>query len=373
MYGFNLNKKNIFICCTEQSGENICYNILSRLNLDHINIDGVCGKQSEKFINNKFYDISEFKSIGIVEIILSLSKYIKMIKFLKNQILQNNYDLIICIDSPDFNYNLVKSLRNNKYTKKIIQIVAPTVWAWRKNRAKKFAQLYNEIFLLFDFEKKYFQFPNFSSTFIGHPIFHIKKRTQKNNYKYISFLPGSRENEINKLFKYFDLIEKYIDSNNLKWIIFIPTLPHLVKILRNKTSNWQTQTIISCEIDKFDEYYDNVFISITCSGTASLEIAKRNIPQIVIYKLNYFTELILKFFVKVKYACLLNIISKKMIIPEIVNSNLNNKKLINTFEDLINNEKLRNEQIDNINNTISKVQSEYSPYDVSVKRILSLI
>ena len=93
-------------------------------------------------------------------------------------------------------------------------------------------------------------------------------------------------------------------------------------------------TSSTCEIDKFDEYYDNVFISITCSGTASLEIAKRNIPQIVIYKLNYFTELILKFFVKVKYACLLNIISKKMIIPEIVNSNLNNKKLINTFKNL---------------------------------------
>lgn len=373
MYGIKLNKKNIFVCCTEQSGENICHNILSRLNLENINIDGVCGKQSEKFIKNKFYDISEFKSIGIVEVILSLSKYIKMIKFLKNKILQNNYDLIICIDSPDFNYNLVKSLRKKKYSKKIIQIVAPTVWAWRKNRAKKFAKLYNEIFLLFDFEKKYFQFPNFSFTFIGHPIFHIKKRTEKNKYKYISFLPGSRENEINKLFQYFDLIEKYIVANNLKWIIFIPTLPHLTKILLKKTHSWKTETIISSEIDKFDEYYDNVFISITCSGTASLEIAKRNIPQIVIYKLNYLSELILKFFVKVQYACLLNIISKKMIIPEIINSNLNNKQLINSFENLINNEKIRNEQISNVNQNIPYIQTDYSPYDISVKRILSLI
>ena len=42
--------------------------------------------------------------------------------------------------------------------------------------AKKFSQLFNEIFLLFDFEKKYFEYPNFISTFIGHPVFHIKKR-----------------------------------------------------------------------------------------------------------------------------------------------------------------------------------------------------
>ena len=41
-------------------------------------------------------------------------------------------------------------------------------------------------------------------------------------------------NEINKLFKYFDVIEKYISSNNLKWKIFIPTLPHLKNAISNK-------------------------------------------------------------------------------------------------------------------------------------------
>ena len=90
-------------------------------------------------------------SIGLIEIILSLPKYIKMIKHLKKQIFKNNYDLLICIDSPDFNYRLVKSLRKINYSKKILQIVAPSVWAWRENRAKKFAKLYDEIFLLFEF------------------------------------------------------------------------------------------------------------------------------------------------------------------------------------------------------------------------------
>ena len=93
-----MKKKKIFICCTEQSGENICFNILSKLNLNNIDVDGVCGKRSEKFIKKKFYDISDFKSIGLIEIILSLPKYIKMIKHLKKQIFKNNYDLLICIE-----------------------------------------------------------------------------------------------------------------------------------------------------------------------------------------------------------------------------------------------------------------------------------
>ncbi len=368
-----MKKQNIFICSTEQSGENISYNILSRLNLENIIVDGVCGKRSEKFLRQKFFDISEFKSIGLFEILFSLKKYIKMINFLKHKIFTNDYDLIICIDSPDFNFNLAKSLRSQKYTKKIIQIVAPTVWAWRKNRAKKFANVFDEIFLLFDFEKKYFNFPNINSTFIGHPIFHIKRRSEKENYKYISFLMGSRENEINKLFKYFDVIEKYIHLNKLKFKIFIPTLPHLTEVIKKRTNNWQTDTLILNDIEEFDNVYEDVFISITCSGTATLEIAKRNIPQIVVYKLNYLTEIILKLFVNVRNACLLNIISEKMIIPEVVNSNLTKRSLIIAFEKLLINEDSRNQQLKNINLYLPHIESNESPYDISSKKISTLI
>ena len=366
-------KKNIFICCTEQSGDNICFNILKRLDLNLYNVDGVCGSRSEKFINKKFFDIGDFKSIGLFEVLLSIKKYLNMIRILKKNILFNNYDLVICIDSPDFNYQLVKSLRSNNYKGKIIQIVAPTVWAWRKNRAKKFAKLYNEIFLLFDFEKKYFKFPNFSYTFIGHPIYHTKTRQNIRKYKYISFLFGSRENEINKLSKYFDIIEKYLSTNKLGWKIFIPTLPHLTNLVVQKTKNWKTETLISNKIEDFDKYYEDVFISITCSGTATLEIAKRNIPQIIIYKLNFLTELILSLIVKVRKACILNIISKDEIIPEIVNSNLTNKKLVHLFEKLLNDSKFREDQIINVNHYLPSIERDNSPYDISVKRIISLL
>ena len=368
-----MRKTKIFVCCTEQSGENICANILSRLDLNKIQIDGVCGKQSEKYISNKIYDLSEFKSIGFFEIILSVSKYLKMIKFLKNYIIVNDYDLIVTIDSPDFNYNLVNKLRKNNYKKKIIHIVAPTVWAWRSYRARKFANIYDEIFLLFNFEKKYFNYQNLNKIFIGHPIFHVKKRKIKENYKYIAFLPGSRQNEVLKLIKYFKHIDEYINKNELNFKIFIPTLPHLVSLIKEFTKEWKTETLISTEISKFDDYYDDVYLSITCSGTAALEIAKRNIPQIVIYKLNYFTEILFKPFVKVKYANIINIISNQMIIPEVVNSNLNERNLLNSFLNLLNNKKNQENQINLINIYLKEIVKEFSPYDVSVDRINKLI
>jgi len=368
-----LRKIKIFVCCTEQSGENICSNILSRMNTDKFHFDGVCGKASEKYISNKIYDLSEFKSIGFFEIILSISKYLKMIKKLKNHIIEKNYDLVLTIDSPDFNYNLVNQLRKSNYKKKIIHIVAPSVWAWRSYRAKKFANIFDEIFLLFNFEKKYFHFKNLKKTFIGHPIFHIKKRSTKENYKYIAFLPGSRQNEVLKLIKYFNFIEKYINKKNLDFKIFIPTLPHLLSLIKKCTKHWKTETVIITDMNKFDHYYKDVYLSITCSGTATLEIAKRNIPQIIIYKLNYFTEILLKPFVKVKYANLINIISNKMIIPEVINSNLNEKKLLSSFLYLLNNSRNQQNQIKSINIYLKEIVNEFSPYEVSVERINKLI
>jgi lipid-A-disaccharide synthase len=79
--------------------------------------------------------------LGLIEIVFSIPKFIKIINHLNSKIKLNNYDLVICVDSPDFNYHLAKKIKKNNYNKKIIQIVAPTVWAWRSGRAKKFSKV----------------------------------------------------------------------------------------------------------------------------------------------------------------------------------------------------------------------------------------
>ena len=197
--------KKIFICATEQSGDNIGEKIIKELRKLNSNIifDGIGGNLMKPYFNNQFYSLREFKSIGIIEVIFSISKYFKMINYLSKKILKIKYDLIITIDSPDFNYPLIKKIRNRNYEGKAIQIVAPTVWAWRSYRAKKFSKVYDEIYTLFPFENKFFEKYNLKSTYIGHPIFEIKNKSALiKNKRIIAFLPGSRLGEINSLFNY---------------------------------------------------------------------------------------------------------------------------------------------------------------------------
>ena len=74
-----------------------------------------------------------------------------------------------------------KKIKNSQ--RKIIQIVAPTVWAWRSGRAKKFSRVFNEIFTLFNFERKFFEKEGLKSTFIGHPISIINESNYTNKEK----------------------------------------------------------------------------------------------------------------------------------------------------------------------------------------------
>ena len=177
------NNLKIFISATEQSGDNIGYHLIKEIlkTNDQITFEGVGGKKMSSYLNTQFFSLKDFNTMGIFEVLFSIRKFIKMIKYLANIIKNNNYDLVITIDSPDFNYPLVKEIRKNKYNKKIIHIVAPTVWAWRKYRAKNFAKIYNELLVLFEFEIKYFVKHGLKTNLIGHPIYYIEKN--KNFFK----------------------------------------------------------------------------------------------------------------------------------------------------------------------------------------------
>lgn len=367
--------KKFFICATEQSGDNIGYNIIYELlKLDNsITFDGVGGSKMAPFLKNHYYSLKDFNSMGIIEIIFSLRKYIKMLSKLITKIISNDYDLIITIDSPDFNYPLAKKLKKLKYKKKIIQVVAPSVWAWREYRAKNFSLVFDELLVLFAFEIKYFQKYNLKTTLIGHPIFYLDQinnvKTKKNLN--IVFMPGSRLSELKKLFPYFDLAYKYLKTNTSNVSIFIPTLPHLEDKIKDLVKCWTINTIVSSNISEIEKNFKIANKALVCSGTASLEIAKRNIPQLVIYKLNIITELIVNLFIKIKYANIINIIENKMIIPEITNSNLNKKVFIEEFNKLISDEVLASNQIKNINRTLKKILVDKPPYSFAANLILS--
>ncbi len=275
-------------------------------------------------------------------------------------------NVLVTIDSPDFNFRVLKRISNKIPSTIKIHYVAPTVWAWRSGRAKYLSNYIDKLLTILPFEKKYFTKYNLNTKFVGHPVYEIrkdKKINKKNLYvkykikkgcKIISFLPGSRLSELKKSIPVLiETINLIGNRSNLNIHVLFYILPHLKKYF-NKYNFDFSHSLVD-EIDKYDAFkISNAAIS--TSGTVAVELSYFNIPTIVIYKLNFFSYLIAKIFVKIKYANLLNILAKKYIIPEFLQFKCTPELISNELLKLLNNNSYAKKQLYESKKSLSKLK-----------------
>ena len=244
---------------------------------------------------------------GIFEIFSSLKELINNLKKTIDKIKKIKPDLIILIDFPDFNLRLAKKL-NNKF--KIFYFVSPQVWAWRKNRINILKKYVEKIIVIFKFEKDFYKKEGLDVLYFGHPLLEIisKKNIEQKNI--ISFMPGSRKNEV-KL--HLPIIKK------IKTILEKELKDYKFRIIRPK--NLEEKLYNDINIDIIEHNYEAIEESkfiIASSGTATVELAILEVPFLIIYKLNPLTFLILKNIVKTKFIGMVNILANKKIIKEYI-------------------------------------------------------
>ena len=225
--------------------------------------------------------------------------------------------------------------------------------------------------LLFDFEKKYFDKENIPNTFVGHPLLEqeIKNKIDisnivSSNKKIISLFCGSRSSEVNLLLPilidFINLMNKKFDNFSF---VFHATDEN--KSLINKKindANFENVSVISNENIKKQILNKSIF-AVSKSGTVSLEICNAKIPSIIIYKMNFLNFLIVKMLVKIKFANIINIINNKEIIPELIQKECNAKEIYNSVVYFLKNPELMKKQIDECEETLTKIRSKTSSSD----------
>ena len=362
LQGFRMSNNKllrIYLIATEPSGDVIGSNLINSLKKEKgikVEIHGIGGtKMIESGLVKSLFPIKELSIFGIFEIIPKIYKVLSLLKRTEKDLIKIKPDVLITIDSPDFNFRILKRISNKiPFTTKI-HYVAPTVWAWRSGRAKYLSNYIDKLLTILPFEKKYFTKYNLNTKFVGHPVYEIRKDKTinkknlyfkykiKNGCKIISFLPGSRLSELKKsipvLIETINLIKNRSDLN-IHVLFYI--LPHLKKYF-NKY-NFDFSYSLVDETDKYDAFkISNAAIS--SSGTVAVELSYFSIPTIVIYKLNFLSYLIAKIFVKIKHANLLNILAKKYIIPEFLQFKCRPDLICNELIKLLNNNSYAKKQL----------------------------
>jgi lipid-A-disaccharide synthase len=274
--------------------------------------------------------------MGLVEVLFNLTTIVKNIRFCKKDIKAFAPDVLICIDYPGFNLRIAKWAKQQNL--KVIYFIAPQVWAWKENRVPAMRASIDRLLCILPFEKKYFKDRwDWEVDYIGHPLMEVLA-AQSNlphplpeikGEPIIALLPGSRKQEIEKKLPIM-----------LSVAIHFPGHHFVVAQAPGIDENWFASLV---------KYQSNVHIvksstyallqhskaALVTSGTATLETALLGVPEVVCYKGNAITLALAKYFVKIKYIALVNLIMDKEVVKELIQENLNTKNLVDELTKLL--------------------------------------
>lgn len=287
--------------------------------------------------------------MGLFDVIINLRTILKNIKFIKNDILKTKPDVVILVDYPGFNLRIAEFAHTENFN--VYYYISPKIWAWKQSRVKKIKKYIDKLFIIFPFEKEFYKKHNYEVEYVGNPILDavdtekkditvFKKKYKLNDKKIIALLPGSRKQEIKHNFPgMLKVAEKFTDYQFL-----VAAAPSLGKnIFQKYIKNKNVKLIYNdtYELLKHSE------AAIVTSGTATLETAVLNVPELVCYKGDHISYQIAKRLVKVDYISLVNLIMQKEVIKEFIQYDMTVENICNELELLLHNDVYRINMLNN--------------------------
>ncbi len=285
--------------------------------------------------------------VGIVEAIRHIREIRLTFKKASEALISKKPDVLVLIDYPDFNITLAQKAKASNIP--VLYYVSPQVWAWRSGRVKKISSLVNRMAVLFPFEVEYYKNTGLPCEFVGHPVaetINIRRSREElkkdlgldADKKVITLLPGSRPNEIQRHQKIIREVAVKIHGEFPDLQIVVPLtaetrlteqFPGYVRVVYNRT----TEAVACSEA------------SAVASGTATLETALLSTPMVVFYKLSPLTYYLVKSLAKVRFVSLVNILSGKEVVREMLQKDAHPEKIFAEIKRLLTDTQYRGEMI----------------------------
>ncbi len=287
--------------------------------------------------------------MGFVEVLAKAGRLMKNVAFCKEDIRRWDPDVVILIDYPGFNFKIAEFAHKAGF--KVFYYIAPKVWASREGRIKKLKAYVDKLFIVFPFEKPYFDSKGIEYIYRGNPLVdavdnsqamketreEFLQRSGLDAKPVIAMLAGSRKAEISTMmpvltefaakmhalpqYQAYQFLIAGAPARSMK--DYEPWLTeenrHYVKVLFG-----ETQSIIR-----------HAEAGVINSGTASLETALFGTPQVVGYITNPITYWIARKIVKISYISLGNLIVDRLAFKELIQNDCNPDALVAEIRDLI--------------------------------------
>lgn len=290
---------------------------------------GVGSNEMEAMGFHRIGKSEEMAVVGLAEIIEHYSFLKNIFYNLLAEAQKLKPDIVILMDYPDFNLRLAKKLKAMGI--KVFYYISPQVWAWRKSRIHDIKRDCEKVFLLFPFEKTFYDNYGVSNEFVGHPLlddlddslldaeknkFRRAKYGISENEKVLALMPGSRHSEIEQHFDLQQQVAKNLLLKHKNLRILVCVAPPLSKdFILQKLENFSLPFILLKEDPNHMIALADVVL--VASGTATLMVGLLEKPMVIMYKMKWLTGIIGQLLIRgVKYFGLVNLILNEEVVPE---------------------------------------------------------
>ncbi|HHU47213.1 MAG TPA: lipid-A-disaccharide synthase [Bacteroidales bacterium] len=271
----------------------------------------------------------ELAFMGFVEVLLNLKTILNNLVICKTDILLYQPDVVILVDYPGFNLKIAKFAKENNF--KVVYYISPQIWAWKKSRVNLIKKYVDKMLTILPFEKEFYAKYNYEVDYVGHPLLDEIEHTNGEEHNFreqyslsekpiIALLPGSRKQEIKKMLPLMlQVVDYFTDYQFIISGVTWQEISLYKNILKEKN--------IPILFDN-DLLLRHASAALVTSGTATLETALYNVPQVVCYKGNIISYYIARWLIKdIQHISLVNIIADKEIVRELIQKELNLKNL----------------------------------------------
>ena len=349
----------VFVIAGENSGDALGASLMKSLaskTSGDVECCGVGGPEMEAQGLNSLFPMTDLAVMGVFEVLPRLRLLLKRMSETVRAIEQEQPDVVVTIDAPDFCFRVIKKLRKRHNTVPVVHYVAPSVWAWRSGRARKVSKFLDHLLCLLPFEPPYFHKEGLDATFVGHPVVtgnlgagdgsaFRERHSIDEQTPVLCLLPGSRSGEVTRLLDVFGDTAQRLSAQHPGLTIVIPSVEHLKAHIEEITSAWSMPVVVVGQDEKGDAFAGST-IAIAASGTVTLELAMAKLPHVIGYRMNALTAMLARRLIKTPYVNLINICLGREAVPELLLENCTADNLARELSRLVDDENARNQQIE---------------------------
>ena len=291
------------------------------------------------------YDQEKLAVRGAVEVIKHLPEILQIRRGILGQLKAWEPDVMVGIDAPDFNLPIERQLKQAGIP--TVHYVSPTVWAWRRGRAKRIVAAVNQLLCLFPFEPACYKGQGLEPVFIGHPLADeipadIDQWQQRaaldlpEAAPLITLMPGSRQSELDFHAQLFVETANRIAAELPESLFVVPLATPATRARFEEALHQFGAKSLRVRIlfGHAREALAASDLALVCSGTATLEAALLRCPMIITYRISALSAWIYKKMRYLPWVGLPNILLGRLLVPELLQEDATAEKLSSAMIDL---------------------------------------